>query len=286
MNCSAQSQSLSLPSSPVGLVAGNGGFPMEFVRCAKAHSIDVHVVAHRGETDPAIEQIAKSVVWVKVGQLGGIIKALVKARVKEVAFVGGIKPTRLKNLSLDFAAIGLLARVRSVRDDALLKAVASEVESHGIAVISPQVFLDRSLARPGLFSCRSLSTIEVSDAQLGWMASKHLGSIDVGQTVVVREGVVVAVEAIEGTDATIRRVGNLVRSGSVVVKTSKPRQDLRLDLPAIGPQTIDSMVESGCQVLIIESERAFIMEPEVVAAKARTEGIVIKVVASPDELLS
>ena len=284
MNCPSQTLPETLPNSPVGLVAGNGGFPLEFVRCANEHSVEVCVVAHRGETDPEIERIAKSCVWVKVGQLGGIIRALEKSRVKEVAFVGGIKPTRLKNLSLDLTAIGLLARIRSVRDDALLKAVAREIESHGIKVISPHIFLPRSLARAGLFQTRPLSATEVADARLGWTASKHLGSIDVGQTVVVREGAVVAVEALEGTDATIRRVGALVKPGGVVVKTSKPLQDLRLDLPAIGPTTIDSMVESGCRVLILESERAFIMDPEVVAAKARSAGISMRVVAHIDDL--
>ncbi len=262
--------------SPVGLVAGNGSFPLEFARSAKQKNLKVVAVAHKGETDPELESLVASCEWLKVGQLGKLIRALQRQGVKQVAFAGGIKKARLfKDISLDLRAIALLAKLKVFGDDKLLRAIAAELERSGIGVFSASLVLDKLLAPRGLLATRDLSPSERSDALVGWRAAKSIGELDIGQTVCVVRGVVTAVEALEGTDMAIRRSFELVGSAGVVVKTCKPNQDQRMDLPAIGPNTIESLASAKATALIIEAGKTLMFEPELVRQSAQKNSIAI-----------
>lgn len=268
--------SISALHSPVGLIAGNGSFPLEFAKNAKEQGLDVVAVAHIGETDPVLEKLVSKCLWIKVGQLGKTIRFLKKGKVKQVAFVGGIKRVNLfGGVKLDLRGTLLLTRLRSVKDDALLRGVAGEIESSGIEVISANSLLKESVPKMGVLTKRALSDKERKDADIGWEAAKGLGALDIGQTVIVSEGVVVAVEAIEGTDATILRAGNLSKSG-VVVKVPKPQQDLRMDVPAVGVTTIDNMKAAGLTALVLESGKAWLNDPQEIVAAADSAGIAIE----------
>lgn len=262
--------------SPVGLIAGNGSFPLEFASGAKEAGLKVVAVAHVGETDPKLAEAVSDCLWIKVGELGKVFDFFKQHRVQQVAFAGGIKRINLfGGVKLDLKAIALLARVRSVKDDVLLRGVARELESLGIDVFSAHVFLHNSVPVSGALTRRGLSVSEREDATIGWKAAKQIGLAEIGQSVVVNRGMIVAVEAVEGTDACIERAGQLVGAGCTVVKCSKPQQDLRLDLPTIGPKTIEVMQRAGATALVIEAARCLILDREETVRLADAAGISI-----------
>lgn len=273
-------------SSPVGIVAGNGKLPLLVAKELRARGIDVFVVAHEGEADPELKSLAKNCHWVKVGELGKII-SLLKNEVKQVIFAGGIKRPKLfgGNLKLDLQALALIARLRTTRDDALLRGVAEELESAGLEVRSASEVVRTVSSRQGLLTVRRLSSSEANDARIGWETAKALGAVDVGQTVIAFDGTVVAVEAIEGTDAVIARAGELAhKSGGVVVKVSKPTQDTRIDLPTVGPHTIDNMKKAGQTALILEAHKSVLLDEDEVISRANRAGISIVMPLSSDDI--
>jgi DUF1009 family protein len=262
--------------SPVGLVAGNGSFPVEFSTFAQEKGLSVVAVAHIGETDPALEKLVSHCLWVKVGQLGKSIDFFTSHGVKQLAFAGGIKRINLfGGVKLDMRALALLARVRSVKDDVLLRGLATEFESQGIQVFSAHHFLRDSVPAVGSLTRRGLSVSELRDAEIGWEAAAQIGLSDIGQSVVVRDGTVVAVEAVEGTDSCIERAGSLAGAGCTVVKRAKPQQDLRLDLPTIGPQTIAVMKQTRATALVIEAGRSIVLDRPATIQAADAAGIAI-----------
>jgi DUF1009 family protein len=189
---------------------------------------------------------------------------------------GGIKKTRLFGGALpDMRGMALLARMIHKKDDSLLRAVAEELESEGITVRESTLFLDNLLAKPGILTRRKPSRSEQQDIEFGWHMAKEIGKLDIGQTIVVKDQAVLAVEAIEGTDEAIRRGGRLCGDGAVVVKICKPQQDLRFDLPAIGMQTITSMNEVKASCLAIESGKTIIFDRDALIFEADRMGIAI-----------
>lgn len=278
-------------SSPVGLIAGNGVFPLEFAESARAKGLKVVAVGHLGETFPSLSEMVDKCIWVKVGELGKIIKYFKKSGVKQVAFAGGIKRVRLLGgVKLDFRALKIARHIRSLRDDSLLRAVAGEIESSGLEVISASVLLEKSVPAAGLLTKRDLSVSERKDAVLGWEVAKTLGALDTGQTAIVLDGLILALETVEGTDATIKRAGELMRQGkkqgAVVVKVSKPQQDLRIDLPAVGENTMHEMKTAGCSALIIEAQKTLLLNPTEVCGLANKFGIAIIAVDGAEGLRS
>ena len=228
------------------------------------------------KTDPELESLADSFTWVHVGQLSKLFKAFKQAGVKQVAFAGGIKRAKLFNgIKLDLKGIALIAKTGSSKDDVILRAIAAELEKIGIEVISPHDLLTELRVTTGYLTRREMTPQEISDAKVGWSAAEAIGRADIGQTVVVNKGVVVAVESIEGTDATLRRAFELSGRGGVVVKLSKPQQDGRLDLPTIGPETIRVMKESGISCLVLRENGALILEPQTVVTESNSEAISI-----------
>jgi UDP-2,3-diacylglucosamine hydrolase len=261
---------------PIGLVAGSGRFPLLFAQAAARSGRAVVAAAHEGETDPELERHVSSLRWVKLGQLGAIARALRDGGCGEVVLCGGIRKLRLFDLRLDWMAVKAFSKLRSLGDDAALRAVAGALEQEGLRVVSPLPYVPDLLAPAGPVGSRKLSSEQRADAEVGIGVARALGACDVGQTVVVRHGVVVAVEAIEGTDACIARAGSLAREGAVVVKVAKPQQDLRFDVPAVGPRTLEAMEAARCTALCIEAGKTLLLDREELVERADRAGIAIE----------
>ena len=263
------------PGGPLlGLIAGNGPFPLEFVRAANAAGRPVLAVCHKDETDPNIASLVSHVEWIKVGELGRLVDTFASAGVTEVAMAGGINRVRLfGGVKLDARGIKLLAKIKSTKDDLIMRGIADELQSEGIQVIECTRYLSESLAPEGLLTKTKLTEEENTDISVGIEAIKAMSSQHIGQVVVVREGVIVAVEAVEGTDATIRRGGELGGAKCVVVKCAKLTQDMRFDVPTVGIRTIETMTAVKARVLALEAGRTLIMNKEETVKKAEKAGI-------------
>jgi len=265
----------------IGIIAGNGTFPIAFARAAKEKGLQVIAVAHEGETLPELSQWVDGIFWVKVGQLGKIISIFKEQGVHDVLMAGGIKKTRLFRGGMpDMRGAALLAKMLYKKDDSILRAVAAELESEGITVRESTLYLDNLLTSAGVLTRRKPSKDEQKDIEFGWHIAKEIGKLDIGQTVVVKDQAILAVEAIEGTDDAIRRGGSLCGQGAVVVKICKPQQDLRFDLPAVGMQTIQTMQEVKASCLAIEARKTIIFDRERVAVGADQHGIAIVAISN------
>lgn len=264
----------------LGLIAGNGKFPLIFAEQAKREGCSLIAIAHRGETLKAIEKIADDVTWVYVGELGKIIRTFRRAEVTEAVMVGGIRKVKLfGNFRPDLRGAAFLARVKSREDDGLLRGVAQELENEGIRILESTLFLSEIMPSDGVLTHRSPSTQQWEDIRLGFRIAKEIGRLGVGQTVVIKGRVVLAVEAVEGTDAAIERGGSLGKGGFVVVKVSKPQQDLRFDVPAVGVDTITHLEKSGGAVLAIEAGKTILLEKNDLIHEADRLGIVVVAVS-------
>ncbi len=255
-------------SENIGLIAGKGQFPLLFARAAREHGASIIAVAHRGETDPALASLVQACHWIYVGQLGKIIRIFKAAGVRTAVMAGGISRGRLfREFRPDLRALKVIRQAGAGQDDRLLRAVAAELAQEGVTIAPSTMFLEELLAGPGRLSRRAPTPEELRDIDLGFRVAKELGRLDLGQCVVVRRQVVVALEAVEGTDAAIRRGGQLAGPGAVVVKMSKPGQDLRFDVPAVGLGTIRAMQEAQAAVLAIEAGKTLIFDaPEMLQA--------------------
>lgn len=268
--------SISFNKPTLGLIAGNGQFPFEYIRSANKAGHPIIAVCHTGETDPQIDRIAHSVVWIKVGELGKLIDTFVTNGVKQVAMAGGINRVRLfGGVKLDVRGLKLLAKIKSTKDDLIMRGIAEELKSEGIEVIESTRFLQESIATEGVMTRSCPSHSEREDITIGVDAIKAMSSQHIGQLVVIRDGVIVAVEAVEGTDAAILRGGSLGGAGTVVVKFAKTTQDMRFDVPTIGAKTIETMASVKGRVLAIEAGRTLIMDKEKTINLADKYGISI-----------
>ncbi len=269
----------------IGLIAGNGNFPIVFARAAKEKGMQVIAVAHEGETMPELAQWVDGIFWIKVGQLGKLISIFKEQQVADVLMAGGIKKTRLFSGGMpDLRGMALLAKMAYNKDDSILRAVAQELESEGITVRESTLYLDTIVAMPGVMTRRKPSKDERLDIEFGWHMAKEIGKLDIGQTVVVKDRAVLAVEAIEGTDEAIRRGGGFCGKDAVVVKICKPHQDLRFDLPAIGTMTIESMKQVKASCLAVESGKTVMIERDAMIREADQAGIAIVAINGPEDL--
>ncbi|MEW6357594.1 MAG: UDP-2,3-diacylglucosamine diphosphatase LpxI [Planctomycetota bacterium] len=268
--------------SKIGLIAGNGKFPILFAQCARRRGLEVVAVALRGETLPEIEQCADKVYWAGIAQLGKWIKLLKRENVTKAVMAGGItkakmySPFRILRFRPDLRTIRFWYRtLRDKRDYSLLEGAANEFADDGITICNSIEYMTEHLAQEGCCTKRRPTDGEMADVRFGWDLAKQMAHLQVGQTVVVKEQAVLAVEAIEGTDAAIRRGGQLSKGGAVVVKVSKPNQDLRFDVPTIGLQTIEVLKEIGARVLAVEADKTLMLEKEEVIRAADRAGISI-----------
>ena len=260
----------------LGLIAGNGQFPILFSKAAKARGFRVFAIAHKNETDPRLKDYVDTVEWIYIGQLKRIIKFFNKNNVNQAALVGGITKTKMfVDVRPDATAISLIAGLRHTLDDGILRECVRILEEEGIQ-IKPSTFLvPELLAPPGCWTKRKPSQTEKKDLDIGWKLAKEIGRLDIGQCVVVGGGSVLAVEAIDGTDATIERGGKLGKGSAVVVKVCKPHQDTRFDMPAVGTRTIRTMHEAEAKVLGIEAGKSVVFDRKEMIDLANKFGIVI-----------
>lgn len=263
-----------------GLIAGNGKFPFLVIEGARAQGVSLSVVAIKEETDPSIENIAERVQWVGIGQLGkmlsffkanGVEKAIMAGQVKHVQIFSGSIP--------DMRMVKMLWNLPRRNTDALIGGVAAELEKEGIELIDSTHFIQDQLAPQGVLTKRKPNDQETENIEYGLYVANELGRLDLGQTVVVRAKACVAIEAMEGTDATIKRAGELANGKLTVVKVAKPDQDMRFDVPVVGVPTIQTMIEAGATCLSVTAGETLIFDREEMLALADKNKI--SVVGSP-----
>ncbi|PLX48739.1 MAG: DUF1009 domain-containing protein [Desulfobulbaceae bacterium] len=260
----------------IGIIAGGGQFPHLFCRAAQREGRQVYVAGHKGETSPDLQELADGFCWVKLGQLGKILKFFKGEGVGEVVFLGTITKTRIfRDIFPDLRGLSLWNKIDVKQDDAILRAIAAELEREGLVVLESTCYLQDLLFPQGVLTTKKPDKEQLNDIRFGFRMAKAIGDLDIGQCVVVRDRTVLAVEAIDGTDATIRRGGALAKEKAVVVKVRKPDQDFRFDLPAIGLQTIASMQEVRAGVLAVETGQALLFDAEKVIAAANRAGIIV-----------
>lgn len=270
---------MTAPPRPLGLIAGNGRFPFLLAEAARARGVPVAAVAIREETDPALEGLVDRVAWLHVGQLSAMIDFLKSAGCTEAVMAGQIRLRLLyhdfSELAADPLATELLARIADRRGDSLLAAVADVLEAQGIRLRESTLYLEDHLARPGLIAGRAPTPDQEEDIAFGWGIAKQVAALAIGQTVVVKDRAVIAVEAMEGTDACIRRAGDLGRGGVVVVKVAKPDQDLRFDIPVIGAATLRALADAKAAAMAVEAGKTLVFDPEEIQKIAEEAGIAI-----------
>jgi DUF1009 family protein len=264
----------------IGLIAGSGRFPALFAAAAAARGLGVVCVAYRGEADPALEAKVAEITWVDLGQLGKLIKALKAGGVSEVVLAGGISKQTMYRAKPDIKAVMLLARLKDRSDDGVLRALAAELEANGLKVVDPTAYLSELLARPGHIAGPKPSADQLKDVAFAMRLAREVGRLDIGQTVVVKMRAVVAVEAMEGTDRCIARAAGLCGPGAVVAKACKPIQDVRFDLPAIGPGTIDVMAQGQAAVLAVEAGKTIVLDAEELVRRAEAANVSVLAVGS------
>ncbi|MDX8403000.1 MAG: UDP-2,3-diacylglucosamine diphosphatase LpxI [Mariprofundaceae bacterium] len=263
-------------SPKIGLIAGHGSFPLEMAVEFNRLGYEVHVVAVREETSPEIESMTASVCWLHVGQIGGMIKAFNNAGISEVVMAGKVKKLHLfRNFRPDFVALKGLLKLSDRRDDSIMLAVTSILAEAGITVSSQVAHAGEMIASKGLLFGPKPGQQAMKDACFGFHQAKAIAGMDIGQTVVVQNQAMLAVEAIEGTDEAIKRGGGLGNGKAVVIKVAKPDQDLRFDVPAFGPDTLEVMHEFGCKTLAVEAGAALMLERHKIGDLAKNYGISI-----------
>jgi len=261
----------------LGLIAGNGSFPMLLARSfCKDPANRIIAVGFKGDTSPELKQHVSHFEWVGVGQLGRIINVFTRHNVSEAVMAGQITPTRLfEKVRFDLKGLALFTRLNDKKADTIFSAVADELEKSGIELIDSTSYLSDQLARPGTMTRKQPSRAQQQDIEFGRHIAKELGRLDVGQTIVVKNKSVVAVEALEGTNAAIARGGELGKKNTIVVKSAKPDQDMRFDVPVVGPKTVDAMAQSGAACLAVEAGKTLLLDYDAVIEYADSKGIIV-----------
>jgi len=268
----------------IGLIAGYGSFPLEMAEEFNRLGYEVHAVAVREETSPEIESVTASTSWLHVGQIGGMIKAFKQAGVSEVVMAGKVRKLHLfRNFRPDFVALKGLLKLPNRKDDSIMIGVTNILADAGITVLSQVEHAGEMIAAKGhLFGPKRAKKMIV-DIQFGFIQAKGIAGMDIGQAVIIQDQAVLAVEAIEGTDEAIRRGGELGSGKAVVVKVAKPDQDLRFDVPAIGPGTLEVMHQAGCRCIAVEAGATLLLDRGKIAPLADEYGISVYGV-SADEI--
>ncbi len=245
----------------IGLIAGSGQFPIIFAKKARKKGYEVVAAAYVNEASKELDDAVDVIEWLYLGQVKKLIKFFKKNNVTEAVMLGAIQKTRvLTDVKPDIKAITLIAGMMHTHDDGILRKFAEVLEGEGVKIKSSTFLLPELLAEPGCWTRRKPSKSEAADIEIGYRAAKQIGKLDIGQCVVVGAGSVLAVEAIDGTDATILRGGMLGKGEAVVVKAIKPDQDSRFDVPATGAGTIEIMKEAGATALAIEANKTIVFD--------------------------
>lgn len=260
----------------IGVIAGNGIYPETFIRAARREGVRIVVAAFKGETNEELEEMADEIKWFRVGQLGGMIKFLRKKGAVEAIMVGQIAPRNLFDLWPDLRALKVLHGLKERNAESLFGAIADELAKDEINLLPATTFLEDQMAAEGHLHGPEPGERDLEDIRFGTKIVKQTSALDIGQSIVVRRGTVLAVEAFEGTDACIKRGGKLGKGKDVtLVKVSKPNQDMRFDVPVIGPKTIESCQEAGVRVIAVEAGKTLFLGLEEIATKCREGKITI-----------
>lgn len=270
---------------PLGIIAGNGDFPLILARSARHIGVGLIVAAaFDGETNSEIEQLVDQVDWIKIGQLNKLIEAFTSRGVKRAVMAGGITPSNLfKNLRLDLRMTTVAFRLKERNAETIFGAIASEMAKDGVELVDPRPFLGESVPPVGVLTRLKPNKDQHEDIEFGLRIAKAVSALNIGQTVVVKKGTVLAVEGFEGTDECIRRGGALAgdKGGAVVVKVSKPNQDFRFDIPCVGGKTIESCRVGRVSVMAMEAGRSLLLDKNELLKAANEAGICL--VAVPSE---
>lgn len=273
MQSMSDAASSSIPAT-LGVIAGRGSYPWQMARSAHAQGVKrVVAFAFRGETDRAIQRYADEVVWLPLGSLEALLTAVRERGITRLAMAGQITPTRLFTLRLDSRALAILKSLPAKNAHTIFGALAEELKKEGVEVLPAYRFMETEMPAPGLLGRRAPDPREIADIQLGRKVAKATSGLEIGQTVVIKDGVILAVEAFEGTDATIRRAGDLGGPGAVVVKVAKLGHDMRFDIPIVGPRTFRMLGKARASCLAVEAKRTILLEREALVAEADRRGI-------------
>jgi UDP-2,3-diacylglucosamine hydrolase len=264
----------------LGLIAGNGRFPFLVLDAARGAGHDVTVIALNEETFPDLADSAARppsapLHWISIGQLGTCIRLLKEAGVTDAVMAGQVKHTKLFDIRPDMALGKVLMRLATKNTDSLISGVADALEAEGITLIDSTAFLAPLMAREGPLTRRAPCEDERRDLDVGYRIADTIAGLDIGQTIAVKAAAVVAVEAMEGTDAVIARAGQLAGPGVRIVKVAKPNQDMRFDVPVVGVSTIAAMKAAGATVLSIDAGKTLMIDGEAIIAAANAADICI-----------
>ena len=265
----------------LGLIAGNGQFPFLVLDAARRLGHEVTIIAVQEEASRDLEAAAAqepraALHWVSLGHLGRAIEILREAGAAHAVMAGQVKHAKIfSGVMPDRVLFSVLLKLRSKNTDALISAVADVMRDHGIELMDSTAFLTPLLARPGLLTRRAPTAEEEADLAFGYRMADQVAGLDIGQTIAVKSAAVVAVEAMEGTDAVIRRAGQLAGPGVCIVKVAKPGQDMRFDVPVVGLATIAAMQEAGAAVLSVDAGRALMIDGDAIVSEADRAGLSI-----------
>ncbi len=264
------------PLHALGIIAGNGVYPLLVADAARKAGVKkIVAAAFTGETDPVLGQHIDVIEWMRVGQLGRLLKFLREQDIHHAIMAGQIAPKNLYDLRPDLKAVMLLGKLKQRNAESIFAALADELAKIEVDLLPATTFLEQSIAKPGLIAGPKLSSRQEYDVELGWNIAKEIARLDIGQTVIVKNGTIVAAEALEGTNEAIRRGGALAREGAVMVKVAKPNQDMRFDVPIIGVETIRVATEAGLRVIAVEAGKTLFLQADAIANLAGAASISI-----------
>ncbi|KPK41493.1 MAG: hypothetical protein AMJ78_05365 [Omnitrophica WOR_2 bacterium SM23_29] len=261
----------------IGLIAGKSEYPILFAKAAKAKGFKIVAVAIEGETKEELKSFVDKLYWIKLGSLKELLGIFENEGIKKAVMAGGITKSRLfkEPLKLDDEMKAILNKALDKKDETLLRVISSKLNSAGVELLDSTLFLEELLAKEGVPTKTKPSPSEEEDIRFGFAIAKEVASLDIGLSIVVKDKAVIAVEGIEGTDAMIIRGGELIDAGTTVIKVARPNQDMRFDIPVVGPRTIRSMIKAKATCLAIEADKTLIIDKTETISLAEGHGISI-----------
>ena len=261
----------------IGLIAGKSDFPLLFAKAAKSKGVKVIAVGIEGETRPEVERLVDKFYWVKLGELSKVLEVFKAEGIKKAVMAGGVTKSRIFNeaLKIDGLMKSILVKALDKKDDTLLSMITSTLRSAGVELLDSTLFLEDLLPKEGVLTKAKPASAQEEDIKFGARIAKEVAGLDIGLSIFVKDKAVIAVEDIEGTDAMIKRGGRLAGPGGVVIKVARPKQNMKFDIPVIGPQTIVSMSEVRASCLAVEAKKTLIIDKEETISLADNSGISI-----------
>ena len=264
------------PLDALGIIAGNGVYPRLLADSARNAGVKkIVAAAFTGETDSILAQHVDVLDWMRVGQLNRLLKFFRAQAIHHAIMAGQVAPKNLFDLQPDWRALLLLGKLKERTAESIFTAIADELAKVDVELLPATTFLEDFLAPSGLVTGSKLSRHEEDDVDLGWRIAKEIARLDIGQTIIAKNGTIVAVEALEGTNDAIRRGGVLAHEGGVMVKVAKPNQDMRFDVPVIGVETVRVAAEARLRVIAVEAEKTLLLERDAIVDLANRSTISI-----------